>query len=786
MDARQQSPTLSSSNSNSHADVIVVSSAQKPPGTQRAKRVDRACENCRRKRLKCTAEQHPCMNCLLYHAECVYGPSPKARASNNLPKPSTRTKKRKQSPVVESANTGNDTAVEQTEQSGGSHGVAEDRLSVGNSTISQHGREPTPGHSPSTGMEMPLQQHAEGLLRLDTDTIGDIRMGEIDNTMGIGLDDFDGMSDFLEGVPLQGSSLSDLAPLHEEASRHRSMPHDGSSRPSSEMLPDKESDGGVVGLQHFIRESSRRPDTQSVESIPPGLIVNMNDANGKFIGVNSTGATVASSLRYSIDGHGAIKECDVRDYLIGSVSHVDEMGVPPSTTHLDYRLPDQSAARQGVNCYFRNIHVHYPILNAQNFLDDWPRLYDPTPPKQNPVRYSRFFLIVAIGLLSQTQTPNLGLSVDDALPQELHHQAWRLLNDVLARPYAASVQVILLHQEWNGMGPLRNSHTNRPVRWFAPATLSRNELVGGRDTLEVTNMVATQGRPPAVSNTLCDMEVLPLLRNPDSPGDKLIRPAADIYYWHVKLAQIENSFCCLFSSAETGESRTAKVGDLDTALRRWRDEIPMEYRPDQEILADHEMYQSIAMIHLQFFNILRALHWASLSSAKHDVSALNSHQNPRIRSSEAICVASARSFVKILNDFHTDHYMAALSTLFQNIFKYPQKHSARTDLEILRAGQYHFERHVHPSRLNPQLSSLFRKMQIAAEDLLNKSSSTIRSVHRLSDTDKFKYYSDSGMQQSYYGNTKSPGMSFFDSMFSPRFPSFGEGHTNTLYNEVSL
>lgn len=143
--------------------------------------------------------------------------------------------------------------------------------------------------------------------------------------------------------------------------------------------------------------------------------------------------------------------------------------------------------------------------------------------------------------------------------------------------------------------------------------------------------------------------------------------------------------------------------------------------------------------------------------------------------------------------------MAALSILFQNIIKYPQKHSARTDLEILRAGQYHFERHVHPSRFNPQLSSLFRKMQITAEDLLNKSSPTIRSINRLSDADKLTYvlnrttipsyltiYSDSGMQQSYYGSSKSPGMSFFDSMFSPRFPNFSEGHTNTLYNEVSL
>jgi hypothetical protein len=67
--------------------------------------------------------------------------------------------------------------------------------------------------------------------------------------------------------------------------------------------------------------------------------------------------------------------------------------------------------------------------------------------------------------------------------------------------------------------------------------------------------------------------------------------------------------------------------------------------------------------------------------------------------------------------------MAAIAILFQNIFKYPEKFSARTDLEILRAGQHHFHRHVHPLRFNPQLRSLFSKMQTAAEDLLTKDSS---------------------------------------------------------------
>jgi len=146
------------------------------------------------------------------------------------------------------------------------------------------------------------------------------------------------------------------------------------------------------------------------------------------------------------------------------------------------------------------------------------------------------------------------------------------------------------------------------------------------------------------------VQLLPLLRNPDSPNIGITSPAAEIYYWNVQLAQIENSFCTLFSSTETVTSRVDKVGDLDTALGKWRDEIPIEYRPDQEILADHEIYQSIAMIHLQYFNILRAIHWTLLSSVRHYEFTLSSHVNPRIRSSEAICVASARSFVKTLNE----------------------------------------------------------------------------------------------------------------------------------------
>lgn len=451
----------------------------------------------------------------------------------------------------------------------------------------------------------------------------------------------------------------------------------------------------------------------------------------------------------------------------------------------------------------------YPILNGQNFQNNWSLLYDLTPPKHDPILYSRFFLIVAIGLLSQPPTLDSGFSVDE-LCQDLHQKSWRLLHEVLARPYASSVQVILLHVLYlvhfskSGMAwvlcglAIRIAQSIGLHREISPDMGLPEEEIRVRSQIWWVcysldaSLSATQGRPPAVSNAFCDVKLLPLLKNPNSPEDGVVRPAAEIYFWHVKLAQIENHFCTLFSSTQTAASRADKVGELDMALLKWRDEIPMEYRPDQEILADHEMYQAIAMLHLQYFNILRAIHWTSFSTSQQYGSALSSHSNPRIRASEAICVASARSFVKILNDmshelgreriipicFHTDHYMAAISTLFQNIFKYPHKHSTRADLEVLRAGQYHFERHVHPLRFNDRLKSLFQKMQTVATDLVNENSSYYGGTN----VDKFRF---SGFELP-YNNGESPGLSLFDYVFSPRFLG-GEGDQGgTVAIEIPL
>lgn len=60
--------------------------------------------------------------------------------------------------------------------------------------------------------------------------------------------------------------------------------------------------------------------------------------------------------------------------------------------------------------------------------------------------------------------------------------------------------------------------------------------------------------------------------------------------------------------------------------------------------------------------------------------------------------------------------MSAISVLYRNIFKYPHRMSAKADVEHLRAGKIHFERHTGSAEiLTVTLAKLFQAMLTSAE-----------------------------------------------------------------------
>lgn len=64
--------------------------------------------------------------------------------------------------------------------------------------------------------------------------------------------------------------------------------------------------------------------------------------------------------------------------------------------------------------------------------------------------------------------------------------------------------------------------------------------------------------------------------------------------------------------------------------------------------------------------------------------------------------------------------MGAISVLYRNIFKYPHRMSAKADVEHLRAGKIHFERHASSADIMATLDKLFQAMLTAAEKVTSQ------------------------------------------------------------------
>lgn len=164
----------------------------------------------------------------------------------------------------------------------------------------------------------------------------------------------------------------------------------------------------------------------------------------------------------------------------------------------------------------------------------------------------------------------------------------------------------------------------------------------------------TQGRPASVNPSSSDMDFTPL--PPDEshgqpqPTTALYASASDVYAWSSRLSQIQHRFCNVTNQASTTVSMLTELGNIDTALLSWCHEIPMDCRPGEEIVSPGNTGQLLVTLHLDYFNMVRSVHWASLTCAHAKRNVVTSHPNPRIRGSEAICLSAARSFIKTLNE----------------------------------------------------------------------------------------------------------------------------------------
>ncbi|KAI0393414.1 N-terminal binuclear Zn cluster-containing protein [Xylariaceae sp. FL0594] len=144
------------------------------------------------------------------------------------------------------------------------------------------------------------------------------------------------------------------------------------------------------------------------------------------------------------------------------------------------------------------------------------------------------------------------------------------------------------------------------------------------------------------------------------------------------------------------------IGELDKELETWKDNIDIDYRPEHEIRASHTpLILHIVMLHFSYYNALTTIHRMSIHHgfwtsrlANYAIQGLNSRPlNPRVFSSAALCASAARATISLLKYIPQGDFscvwmalyfpVSALVTLFGNILQNPNDPRARSDTRLM-------------------------------------------------------------------------------------------------------
>ncbi|KAM0249865.1 hypothetical protein ACHAQJ_008874 [Trichoderma viride] len=216
------------------------------------------------------------------------------------------------------------------------------------------------------------------------------------------------------------------------------------------------------------------------------------------------------------------------------------------------------------------------------------------------------------------------------------------------------------------------------------------------------------GRPPAQDDDDMNVEL------PDAdPEDNIGNiPLADgkgkmnLFRVLCEFAVIEsNVYKRLYSAKAAKQSDgelLATIGELDQELDEWKDSIPIDFRPEHEIKASHTpLILHIVMLHFTYYNCLTTIHRMSIHHgfwtsrlANYAISGQNVRPlNPRVFSSAMLSTAAARASIGLLKYVPQGDFscvwlvlyfpVSALVTLFGNILQNPLDQRAKSDVNSM-------------------------------------------------------------------------------------------------------
>lgn len=343
------------------------------------------------------------------------------------------------------------------------------------------------------------------------------------------------------------------------------------------------------------------------------------------------------------------------------------------------QLPSRAEAISLLKDFFENFNCMFPLFHQPTFMHLVDKQYSPDPYDGSGWWAS---LNVALAIAHRLRV------MSNLVPMEEDQKAWGYLKNALAvlaeltmrNTDLLSVQALL------GMALFMQGTPNpQPSFFLTAAAIRLAHSIGlhkrgsgfNLNPIEIEqrqrvfwiayildkDICLRSGRPPAQDDD--DMNVQLPSADPDDNIGNI--PLADgkgkvnLFRLMAEFATIEskvyNQLYSVTAAKQSDGELLNTIGELDQVLERWKDSIPIDFRPEHEIKAAHTpLVLHVVVLHFAYYNCLTTIHrmsihhgyWTSRLS-NYALQGLNARPlNPRVFSSAALCVTAARASIHLI------------------------------------------------------------------------------------------------------------------------------------------
>ncbi|KAK8100303.1 hypothetical protein PG999_010677 [Apiospora kogelbergensis] len=629
------------------------------------RRIARACDMCRKKKIKCDGKLPSCTHCINYKTDCVF------------------------------------TQVEKK-------------------------RNPPKGAKYIEGLENRLGR-MESLLRLSG------LLGEDDEATDLGT-----LEKRLAEKAQQSRQASQAAQSNPTSpSQATSGQNDAASTPQSSLTspePMRDDDKRRPSIAPSERQKEKEPekkkgdDVEALSEMMCSLVTNQSGET-RYIG-SSSGFSIFSpkGIQWVNEktGDNSFSE------MISEVSiddHKWNHWKPEIFSDLFHRrvfrpLPPKPEALSLLKDYFENFNCMFPLFHQPTFMHLVERQYS-----NDPYEGSGWWASLNVALATAHRLRVMSKLV----PEEEDSKAWAYMKNAMAVfPELTMRNTDLLSvQALCGMASFMQGTPNpQPSFLLIAAAIRLAHTIGlhkrgsgfNLNPVEIEqrkrvfwiaymldkDLCLRSGRPPAQDDDDMNVEL------PDAdPEDNIGNiPLADgkgkmnLFRVMCELTTVESRVYKRLYSVKAQKLSEGEllqtIGELDKELEDWKDNIPIDFRPEHDIKASHTpLILHVVMLHFSYYNCMTTIHRMSVHRgywtnrlSNYAIQGLNTKPlNPRVFSSAALCASAARATISLLKYVPQGDYqvvwlvlyfpVTALVTLFGNILQNPVDPRARSDAKLM-------------------------------------------------------------------------------------------------------